>query len=161
MWSLGCLAVEMLSGEPLFPGKTEHEQFCLIQDMLGRVPDELVGRGTRQKVSRMFIPTEDMNGWDLVDATGFASSGRTLEEIVKVKMRKGVSETDYAGFVDFVGGLLRYDAGARTGPREALEHAWFKRDHRDASVMTDRTCVGVKNVASEVYDWSEELRKKK
>lgn len=37
MWSLGCIAFEMLLGLPLFPGVSEHDQLCLIEETLGYV----------------------------------------------------------------------------------------------------------------------------
>lgn len=35
MWSLGCIAFEMLLGLPLFPGVSEHDQLHLIEKTLG------------------------------------------------------------------------------------------------------------------------------
>ncbi len=35
MWSLGCIAVELFLGLPLFPGTSEYNQLTRIIDMLG------------------------------------------------------------------------------------------------------------------------------
>lgn len=35
MWSLGCIAVELFLGLPLFPGTSEYNQLSRIIDMLG------------------------------------------------------------------------------------------------------------------------------
>ena len=37
MWSLGCIAVELFLGLPLFPGTSEYNQLSRIIDMLGYV----------------------------------------------------------------------------------------------------------------------------
>lgn len=37
MWSLGCIAVELFLGLPLFPGTSEYNQLSRIIDMLGCV----------------------------------------------------------------------------------------------------------------------------
>jgi dual specificity protein kinase YAK1 len=37
MWSLGCIAVELFLGLPLFPGTSEYNQLCRIIDLLGWV----------------------------------------------------------------------------------------------------------------------------
>jgi serine/threonine protein kinase len=37
MWSLGCIAVELFLGLPLFPGTSEYNQLTRIIDMLGYV----------------------------------------------------------------------------------------------------------------------------
>lgn len=35
VWSLGCIAVELFLGLPLFPGTSEYNQLTRIVDMLG------------------------------------------------------------------------------------------------------------------------------
>jgi len=37
MWSLGCIAVELFLGLPLFPGTSEYNQITRIVEMLGYV----------------------------------------------------------------------------------------------------------------------------
>jgi hypothetical protein len=37
MWSLGCIAVELFLGLPLFPGTSEYNQITRIVEMLGWV----------------------------------------------------------------------------------------------------------------------------
>ncbi len=35
MWSLGCIAFELIAGLPLFPGKSEYDQLRMIIKILG------------------------------------------------------------------------------------------------------------------------------
>lgn len=37
MWSLGCIAVELFLGLPLFPGTSEYNQITRIVEMLGYI----------------------------------------------------------------------------------------------------------------------------
>ncbi|KAJ3027187.1 UNVERIFIED_CONTAM: Dual specificity tyrosine-phosphorylation-regulated kinase 1A [Siphonaria sp. JEL0065] len=54
MWSLGCILYELFSGEPLFSGQTEHDQFLRIMDLVGLPPRSMLDSGAPQKVSAMF-----------------------------------------------------------------------------------------------------------
>ncbi|THV02423.1 kinase-like protein [Dendrothele bispora CBS 962.96] len=50
MWSLGCIAVELFLGLPLFPGTSEYNQLTRIIEMLGMPPTSMlnIGKQTNQ-----------------------------------------------------------------------------------------------------------------
>lgn len=45
MWSLGCIAVELFLGLPLFPGSSEYNQVSRITEMLGPPPQWMLDHG--------------------------------------------------------------------------------------------------------------------
>ena len=47
MWSLGCVAAELLLGLPLFPGGCEYDQLAQITALLGPLPPHLLCQGAR------------------------------------------------------------------------------------------------------------------
>ncbi|KAI4379106.1 hypothetical protein MLD38_005442 [Melastoma candidum] len=55
IWSLGCIFAEMMTGEPLFPGKNVAHQLDLITDMLGTPPSETIARIRNEKARRYLI----------------------------------------------------------------------------------------------------------
>ena len=47
MWSLGCIAAELVTGRPLFAGDDESDQLISQLEYLGMPPDQLLARSTR------------------------------------------------------------------------------------------------------------------
>ena len=42
MWSAGCILAELITGRPLFPGQSHADQFSVILDLLGSVPQSVL-----------------------------------------------------------------------------------------------------------------------
>jgi hypothetical protein len=51
-----------MTGRPLFLGKNHIDQFCVITQLLGNPPDNVVANITSQNVSSDVNPTLTMNG---------------------------------------------------------------------------------------------------
>ena len=47
MWSLGCIAAELVLGIPIFPGANEYNQLYKITQMLGPVPSCMIEKGAK------------------------------------------------------------------------------------------------------------------
>lgn len=42
MWSAGCILAELIAGTPLFPGQSHADQFSVILNLLGSVPQSVL-----------------------------------------------------------------------------------------------------------------------
>ncbi|KAA8496535.1 putative serine/threonine-protein kinase dyrk1 [Porphyridium purpureum] len=50
IWSAGCIMIELLTGEPLFPGRSEAEQLALIADRFHGIPESMILGGKKAPV---------------------------------------------------------------------------------------------------------------
>jgi len=102
VWSIGCVIVEMVLGQPLFPGESAIDQLVEIIKILG----------TPTK-NQILIMNPDYNEIKFPMIKQYPWS--------KYFKSKNVSEE----FVDFVSKVLVYEPSIRLSPSQALEHPFF------------------------------------
>uniref|UniRef100_A0A5K3G055 Dual-specificity kinase n=1 Tax=Mesocestoides corti TaxID=53468 RepID=A0A5K3G055_MESCO len=142
MWSLGCILVELHTGEPLFAGQHELDQMLKIIEVLGMLPSYLIEKSRRwpmffeREPSGNFVPNYQASMKDNVKINYKAPGARKLSDILGVNsggpmgrrlQEPGHSPQDYAIFMDLVLQMLIYDPEKRIRPTEALAHRFFRR----------------------------------
>ncbi|GFN99347.1 dual specificity tyrosine-phosphorylation-regulated kinase 1a [Plakobranchus ocellatus] len=137
MWSLGCILVEMHTGEPLFAGSNEFDQMMKIVEVLGMPPKHLLDQA--QKTRKYFellpdgtyIPRKSKDNkkykaphcrklHDVIGADTGGPGGRRTGEV-------GHTTADYLKFKDLILRMLEYDPKTRITPYYALQHNFFKK----------------------------------
>ncbi|MCP9265786.1 Dual specificity tyrosine-phosphorylation-regulated kinase 1A [Dirofilaria immitis] len=61
MWSLGCILVEMHTGEALFAGTCEHDQMMRIIEVLGMPPNHMIEAAPAEKRNKFFEKDDEHN----------------------------------------------------------------------------------------------------
>ncbi|KAL4788636.1 kinase-like domain-containing protein [Aspergillus varians] len=107
LWSVGCIVAEMLLGRPLFPGTDHINQFWLITDLLGNLPDEVIDRITTNNTRRMVKSMAKGNP-------------RPLKEVLP-------GAEDEA--INLIEQLLVYDPDRRISAEQALKHPFMAPYH--------------------------------
>ncbi|XP_055302378.1 serine/threonine-protein kinase minibrain isoform X2 [Sitodiplosis mosellana] len=138
MWSLGCILVEMHTGEPLFSGGDEVDQMNKIVEVLGMPPkhlldqahktrkffDKLVTDGSyvlkKSQNGRKYKPPGTRKLHDILGVESGGPGGRRAGEA-------GHSISDYLKFKDLILRMLDFDPKTRVTPYYALQHNFFKR----------------------------------
>ncbi|CAH3146747.1 unnamed protein product [Pocillopora meandrina] len=138
MWSLGCILVEMHTGEPLFSGANEFDQMMKVVEVLGippnhmlesapkarkffdRLPDGTYACKSSKDGKKEYRPPGTRKLHDILGCEKGGPGGRRQGE-------SGHSLQDYLKLKDLVLRMLEYDPKARIAPYQALQHCFFKK----------------------------------
>lgn len=127
LWSVGCILVELCSGEALFQTHENLEHLAMMERVLGPLPKHMIVRADRraEKYFRRGLRLDWPEG---------AASRESLKAVWKLPRLQNLvmQHVDHSAgdLIDLLQGLLRYDPDARLKAREALQHPFFTRCHR-------------------------------
>ncbi|XP_066499814.1 dual specificity tyrosine-phosphorylation-regulated kinase 1B isoform X2 [Hoplias malabaricus] len=138
MWSLGCILVEMHTGEPLFSGSNEVDQMNKIVEVLGVPPNHMLDQAPK---ARKYFDKLSDGLWTVkknkdIKKEYKAPATRRLHEILGVETggpggrragEQGHAPCDYLKFKDLILRMLDYDPKTRITPFYALQHNFFKK----------------------------------
>nr|XP_014086590.1 serine/threonine-protein kinase minibrain isoform X2 [Bactrocera oleae] len=159
MWSLGCILVEMHTGEPLFSGCNEADQMNKIVEVLGMPPkylldqahktrkffDKVVTDGSyvlkKSQNGRKYKPPGSRKLHDILGVETGGPGGRRLDE-------PGHSVADYLKFKDLILRMLDFDPKTRVTPYYALQHNFFKRTTDEGTNTAASIAISSPSVSS-------------
>ncbi|CAL8382597.1 unnamed protein product [Gadus morhua 'NCC'] len=145
MWSLGCIAAELLIGYPLYPGYTEYDMWAYIIHTHGELPAAMLDQGikshlcfTKGSVWRLKTQREykkSMKRIGLKRRRPRSFFFISLEEVVEVGYEPG--QPIPPSFTDLLKRMLHLDCDQRITPHALLEHPFISLG---TEIQTDSSC---------------------
>ncbi|KAL2539582.1 Serine/threonine-protein kinase AFC2 [Abeliophyllum distichum] len=125
IWSVGCILVELCSGEALFQTHDNLEHLAMMERVLGPLPHHMLKKADRH--AEKYIRRYRLN-WP-----EGAPSRDSMKAVLKLPRLQNLimQHVDHSAgdLIHLLQGLLRYDPSERLSAPEALEHPFFTRDH--------------------------------
>lgn len=119
MWSVGCVLVEMSTGQVLFPAKDGHSLIAHHVRLLGLPPVPMMQDSKQDKFQLIG------QQWSLKD-TSYAPKSRSWKSDIFGEQRWISAPLYYHLFVDLLSHMLTIDPNLRITPEIALKHDFFK-----------------------------------
>ncbi|XP_042482117.1 serine/threonine-protein kinase AFC3 [Macadamia integrifolia] len=123
LWSVGCILVELCSGEALFQTHENLEHLAMMERVLGPLPEHMVRRASRG-AEKYFRRGARLN-WP--EGAVSRESIRAVKKLDRLKIM--VSQrvvSSRASLIDLLYGLLKFDPRERLTARQALNHPFFR-----------------------------------
>ncbi|ORY02872.1 kinase-like protein [Basidiobolus meristosporus CBS 931.73] len=123
MWSVGCILVELFTGDALFQTHDNLEHLAMMEIVVGKTPDHIIrslGRTTQKfyKNGRLDYPNQDTNR----TSRKYVKNMKPIESIIPPTTNCN------AYLLDLVKKMLTYDPSQRITAREALRHPYFRNE---------------------------------
>ncbi|XWS72582.1 hypothetical protein CRYUN_Cryun02cG0052200 [Craigia yunnanensis] len=123
LWSVGCILLELCTGEALFQTHENLEHLAMMERVLGPIPEHMIRRANRG-AEKYFRRGTRLN-WP--EGAVSRESIRAVKKLDRLKnmVSQHVESSRYS-LADLLDGLLKYDPSERLIARQALNHHFFK-----------------------------------
>ncbi|GIL52420.1 hypothetical protein Vafri_8302 [Volvox africanus] len=126
MWSIGCILIELITGEALFQTHENLEHLAMMEAVLGPVPSTMSCKCARTPAGKYFNGIGRLNWPDGASRKSIKAVKR-LSGLHQLILEQGdTSARPYATeLVDLIGSMLRYEPTDRLTAHQALAHPFF------------------------------------
>eukprot|EP00850_Spirogloea_muscicola_P004530 SM000019S05074 [mRNA] locus=s19:737735:741346:- [translate_table: standard] len=127
MWSVGCILVELVTGDALFQTHENLEHLAMMERVLGPIPQQMIKRADR-RAEKYFRHGRELN-WP--EGSLSRESIRAVRRLPRLRdLIMGHVEHSAGTLIDLLHGLLKFEPAERLPAKEALKHPFFKEPAR-------------------------------
>ncbi|KAF5476688.1 hypothetical protein F2P56_003402 [Juglans regia] len=125
IWSVGCIIVELCTGEALFQTHENLEHLAMMERVFGPLPQHMLKRVDRR--------ADKYVRRGRLDWPDGATSRESIKAVMKLPRLQNLvmQHVDHSAgdLIHLLQGLLKYDPTDRLTARQALRHPFLSRDH--------------------------------
>ncbi|XP_057467195.1 serine/threonine-protein kinase AFC3 [Actinidia eriantha] len=122
LWSVGCILVELFSGEALFQTHENLEHLAMMERVLGPLPEHMVQKANRG-AEKYFRRGSRLN-WP--EGAISRESIRAVNKLDRLKNLVSQHVGSRSPLFDLLHGLLKFDPSDRLTAHQALDHPFFR-----------------------------------
>ncbi|KAJ2820892.1 serine threonine protein kinase CMGC group, partial [Coemansia sp. 'formosensis'] len=124
MWSIGCIILELLTGEALFQTHDNNEHLAMMEVVVGRAPAHIV-RSVAPDLRPKFFRSDGTARYPAPDQPRQSQKGLRLMRPLDILVQPAINPI-YANLHDLLHRLLQYDPRSRITAKEACDHQFFR-----------------------------------
>ncbi|XP_022864143.1 serine/threonine-protein kinase AFC3 isoform X1 [Olea europaea var. sylvestris] len=122
IWSIGCILVELCTGEVLFQTHENLEHLAMMERVLGPLPEHMIRRANRG--AEKYFKQSRLNWPEGAVSRESIRAVRKLDQLKNLISRH--ADSSKSSLVDLLHGLLKFDPRERFTAWQALKHPFFK-----------------------------------
>ncbi|GER40376.1 protein kinase [Striga asiatica] len=122
IWSVGCILIELCTGEVLFQTHENLEHLAMMERVLGPLPEHMARKAN--KGAEKYFRRSRLNWPEGAVSRESIRAVRKLDQLKNLVSRH--VDSSRSALVNLLHGLLKFDPSERLTAREALEHPFFK-----------------------------------
>ncbi|KAG8044889.1 hypothetical protein GUJ93_ZPchr0008g13420 [Zizania palustris] len=124
IWSVGCILVELCSGEALFQTHENLEHLAMMEKVLGPIPEHMIQKAS-SSAQKYFRRGSRLN-WP--EGAVSRESIRAVKKLDRLKdLIARNSDHSRTALADLLCGLLKFEPSERLTAQEALDHPFFQK----------------------------------
>ncbi|EDO05720.1 Protein kinase domain family protein [Babesia bovis T2Bo] len=120
MWSLGCILVELYTGDLLFGTHSHLEHLAMMERTVGPLPSSMLAEARNTEGRDYLHPTKDSLNWP-----EGAQSSSSEERVSCCRSVMEIIRPEHRPFAEFIKYILNPDPSQRPTPEDAMEHEFF------------------------------------
>lgn len=129
-WSIGCILMELYSGEQLFETHEELEHLALMERIIGQIPQALLANSSKHVKQKYLVYSETSRTWRIRWPDG-SSSPSSEQHVGSQRPLREQALPHHSSFTSFVGALLALEPCHRTSAADACQHPFLARSFQD------------------------------